>query len=156
MRSLLLAFLASVTLTLAAPTYGQSLRTSSPTRASLTSVTLGSSRFYAPASKGFGTMRPAEIFNGGDPSGLVTGIHWSSWGGSTAVGAGLNAIFKPQGGYYRQLVRIDLTARDRGMCPGSTHLAYRQLWVREPKRPGGPLGSPFLWSGAHDLCASSP
>src|SRR5271155_455254 len=101
-------------------------------------------------------MSQSEIFNGGYPSGLVTGIHWSSWGGAVATGRGLNAIFKPQGGYYSQLVRIDLTARDRGKCPGSSRLAYRQLLVREPTRPGGPLGSPVLWSGAHNLCASSP
>jgi hypothetical protein len=37
-------------------------------------VTLGSSKFYAPISRGFGTVKPKEIFNGGDPSGLVTNI----------------------------------------------------------------------------------
>jgi hypothetical protein len=122
----------------------------------LATVTLGSKRFYSPESTGFGTVRPVMIFNGGDPSGLVTKIHWSSWGGPVATGQGLNAIFKPQGGYYPHLVRIDLTARDRGRCPGSSRLAYRQLVVRAPTRPGGPLGAPFLWSGAHSLCASGP
>jgi hypothetical protein len=118
--------------------------------------TLGSSKFYAPNSKGFGSVRPTEIFNGGDPSGLVTKIHWSTWGGTQAEGHGLNAIFAPKGGYYGQLVRIDLLARDRGKCPGSSRPVYRQLLVREPSRPGGPDGKWFLWSGAHDLCASGP
>lgn len=120
------------------------------------SVTLGSKRFYAPQSEGFGTVRPHDIFNGGDPSGSVTKIHWVSWGGGSARGHGLNAIFRPQGGYYAKLVRIELWARKRGRCPGEGHQAYRQLWFREPSRPGGPLGRWQLWSGAHDLCASSP
>jgi hypothetical protein len=120
------------------------------------SPTLGSSRFDAPNGKGFGSVRPAEIFNGGDPSGLVTKIQWGTWGGTEAEGRGLNAIFAPKGGYYRQLVRIDLLARDRGTCQGSSRPVYRQLLVREPSRPGGPDGKWFLWSGAHDLCASSP
>jgi hypothetical protein len=118
-------------------------------------VVLGSTRFHAPASRGFGTTRPAELFNGGDPSGLVTHIHWTSWGGTQAAGYGLNAIFKPQGGYYGQLVRIDLIARDRGTCPGSSRLVYRQLLAREPPRPGGPDGKWFLWNGAASLCASA-
>jgi len=38
--------------------------------------------------KGFGQVRPAEVFNGGDPTGLVTHIVWSSWGGTQATAAG--------------------------------------------------------------------
>jgi hypothetical protein len=37
---------------------------------------------------GFGQARPAEIFNGGDPTGLVNKITWQSWGGATATGTG--------------------------------------------------------------------
>ncbi|MGH3275090.1 MAG: hypothetical protein ACRDNZ_12310 [Streptosporangiaceae bacterium] len=37
---------------------------------------------------GFGQVRPAEIFNGGDPTGLVTKVTWKSWGGPTATGTG--------------------------------------------------------------------
>jgi hypothetical protein len=37
---------------------------------------------------GFGQARPAEIFNGGDPTGLVNKITWQSWGGTTATGTG--------------------------------------------------------------------
>jgi hypothetical protein len=37
---------------------------------------------------GFGQVRPAEIFNGGDPTGLVSKITWQSWGGGTATGTG--------------------------------------------------------------------
>ena len=39
--------------------------------------------------EGFGQVKPAKIFNGGDPTGLVTRLIWSSWGGRRAVGTGL-------------------------------------------------------------------
>jgi len=119
-------------------------------------VTLGSKKFYAPNSTGFGTVKPAKIFNGGDPSGYVTKIVWTSWGGAQASGHGLNAVNKPNGGYYATLVTIDLKPQDRGTCPGSSQLVYRQLLVREPSRPGGSVGKWFLWSNAHNLCSSSP
>ena len=37
---------------------------------------------------GFGAVKPSRIFNGGDPTGLVTKITWQSWGGATATGTG--------------------------------------------------------------------
>jgi hypothetical protein len=46
-------------------------------------------------SRGFGEVRPATVFNGGDPTGLVTGITWSSWGGSTATGTGTSDYVGP-------------------------------------------------------------
>src|SRR5579872_2840325 len=70
--------------------------TASPVRV----IVLGEKDPNFPFSEGWGTVRPSRIFNGGDPSGLVTQIHWTSWGGSVAVGHGLNSIFAPQGGYY--------------------------------------------------------
>jgi hypothetical protein len=115
---------------------------------------LGSSAFYAPHAKGFGTAHPSTISNGGDASGVVTEIVWKDWGGETAIGYGLNSIFKPNGGYYPRPVRIELRARHLGRCAG--HLVYRQLRVRLPAKPGGPLGKWFLWSGAKSLCAKSP
>ena len=94
---------------------------------------------------GWGTPHPSEIFNGGDPSGLVTHIHWSGWGGASASGHGLNAIFRPNGGYYDKLVTIDLRAYDKGRCTSHGPLAYRRLSVREPSRPGGPVGPWQAW-----------
>ena len=35
---------------------------------------------------GFGQIRPSKIFNGGDPTGLVSHITWTSWGGARASG----------------------------------------------------------------------
>ena len=37
---------------------------------------------------GFGQIRPPEVYNGGDPTGLVNKITWQSWGGATATGTG--------------------------------------------------------------------
>jgi len=39
---------------------------------------------------GFGQVKPARIFNGGDPTGLVTHVAWTSWGGDRAVAAGVS------------------------------------------------------------------
>jgi hypothetical protein len=49
---------------------------------------------YPPSSaaRGFGQVRPREIYYGGDPTGLVCDIHWHSWGGRVARGTAV--------GYY--------------------------------------------------------
>lgn len=39
--------------------------------------------------KGFGQVKPREIYYGGDPTGLVCMIHWDSWGGQVARGTGV-------------------------------------------------------------------
>jgi hypothetical protein len=121
--------------------------------ASAPTVVLGSSAYAGRNGAGWGTPHPSEIFNGGDPSGLVTHIHWSGWGGASASGHGLNAIFRPNGGYYDKLVTIDLRAYDKGRCTSHGPLAYRRLSVREPSRPGGPVGPWQAWSGSKSLCS---
>lgn len=113
---------------------------------------LGSRSFAGAYGKGFGTAEPSEIFNGGDPSGSVTHIRWTGWGNPTAIGFGLNPIFKPHGGYYRKPARIELRATNLGEC--GTEAAYTKLEVRIPKKPGGKLGKWFAWSGAKTLCKS--
>jgi hypothetical protein len=112
-------------------------------------IVLGGKAF-APNGTGWGTERPAEIFNGGDPSGLITKVSWRSWGGAVAIGWGRNPIFKPHGGYYRHPVAIELRANDIGTCEGRR--AYLRLMVREPSRPGGPLGPWRSWSGSSNIC----
>ncbi len=113
-------------------------------------VVLGGRAFGAPTGEGWGTAHPRTIFNGGDPSGLITDVYWSSWGSTTARGTGRNPIFKPHGGYYRHAVRIELEAKRLGQCEGRR--AYLKLFVREPSKPGGPLGPWRSWSGAKDIC----
>lgn len=116
-----------------------------------TKIVLGAKAF-APMGVGFGAVKPKEIFNGGDPSGLVQAIRWSHWGSGTATGTGRTSIFKPHGGYYPRLVRAVLRASNLGHCTAHGPLAYTRLEAREPSRPGGQLGKWFLWSGQKSIC----
>jgi hypothetical protein len=111
---------------------------------------LGSKAFTGKYGEGFGTAEPSTIFNGGDPSGEVTNIRWTGWGNPTAIGTGLNPIFKPGGGYYRKPAMIELRATSLGKC--GARGAYTRLEARLPNHPGGKLGKWFLWSGAKTIC----
>lgn len=46
------------------------------------------SRSTSPNTEGFGAMRPSVISFGGDPTSVVSGIAWASWGGPQAIGNG--------------------------------------------------------------------
>ncbi len=115
-------------------------------------VILGS-RAFELNGQGWGTPEPSEIFNGGDPSGLLDAITWHGWGGPTAIGTGLNAIFKPSGGYYAKRVKVELRVGGLGNC--GIFPAYTSLEVRAPSRPRGPLGPWFSWSGGRSLCSAA-
>jgi hypothetical protein len=112
-------------------------------------VVLGSSAF-APHGAGFGTAHPHRIFNGGDPSGMVTAIHWTGWGSPAAQGRGLNPVFRPQGGYFARRARVRLRAERLGRCGRAS--AYTALLIRLPQWPGGPLGPWWRWAAARTLC----
>src|SRR5580658_8288630 len=56
---------------------------------------LGSEVFAGRAGVGWGTYKPNEIFNGGDPTGQIEDIDWSSWGGPTAIGYGTGLYVGP-------------------------------------------------------------
>jgi hypothetical protein len=45
---------------------------------------------WASGQEGYGTAHPTVIFNGGDPTGLVTQVHWQSWGGPVALATGVS------------------------------------------------------------------
>jgi hypothetical protein len=45
--------------------------------------------------EGYGHVEPDTIFNGGDPTGRVKHIHWTSWGGAQAVGTGVSDYVAP-------------------------------------------------------------
>lgn len=45
--------------------------------------------------KGFGQVKPRTIYYGGDPTGLVCGIQWQSWGGRVAHGTGIGWYVSP-------------------------------------------------------------
>jgi hypothetical protein len=50
---------------------------------------------WASNQEGYGQARPRTINNGGDPTGIVTNIVWSSWGGSRALGTGTSDYAGP-------------------------------------------------------------
>lgn len=114
------------------------------------SVVLGGVIYGGEYGEGWGTERPHTIYNGGVPSGLIRNVHWSSWGGSVARGRGRHPIYKPRGGYYRHAVVAQLKATLIGSCEGRD--AYLKLLIREPRRPGGPLGPWRSWSGPQTIC----
>lgn len=114
------------------------------------SVVLGGEVYGAPTGEGWGTPHPSFIYNGGDASGSIDDVTWSSWGGAVAHGRGRHPIFKPRGGYYRHPVVALLKATDLGRCEGRA--AYLRLLIREPRRPGGPVGPWRSWAGSQTLC----
>jgi hypothetical protein len=74
---------------------------------------------FETGSQGFGQVEPPEIYNGGDPTGLVTDITWTSWGGPEAIGSGTNDYVGPN-----QIVAAGteetttVIAFDLGTCDG--------------------------------------
>jgi hypothetical protein len=50
---------------------------------------------WGPDQKGYGTVRPATIFNGGDPTGMVINVAWQSWGGPQAMASGISEYVGP-------------------------------------------------------------
>jgi hypothetical protein len=85
--------------------------------------------------QGWGTIRPKNIFNGGDPSGLVKDISWSSWGGARALGKGMGFEVPSTGpvsaGHFASAVVV---AFDLGTC--DKHWSYlRVRWYFHGHNP---------------------
>jgi hypothetical protein len=75
---------------------------------------------------GFGQVKPAKIFNGGDPTGLVTHVVWTSWGGGRAVATGISDYVGPgQSVAAGTEERATVVAFDLGTCDGK--LMYRAV-----------------------------
>jgi hypothetical protein len=69
--------------------------------------------------QGFGEIRPATVYNGGDPTGLVMHVTWSSWGGSTATGTGASDWVGPgQSVATGTQETVTIVAFDLGTCGG--------------------------------------
>jgi hypothetical protein len=116
-------------------------------------VVLGSRHFgISVYAQGWGSERPAIIYNGGDPSGMISSVRWDTWGGRIARGRGKTSIFAPTGGYYPTLVRIQLRASSVGRCDPRGPLAYLALDFRVPDHPGGKLGRWQSWTRSATLC----
>jgi len=96
--------------------------------------------------RGYGTVRPPEINGGGDPSGVVTNISWSSWGGPQATGTG-NGWWVPPGvaiaGGVRQPANI--VAYNLGTCNGKP--TYQSVAWYFPGK-----GESFTPTRAQNIC----
>lgn len=85
--------------------------------------------------QGYGTVRPATVFNGGDPTGLVRHITWSSWGGATATGRGEAEWVAPGQTVAQGIFQpATIVAFDLGSCGG--HPAYQAVEAFFPQHGG--------------------
>jgi hypothetical protein len=121
------------------------LSTSSATLGDPGDVVLGSKAYGGPYSHGFGVERPSHI-DFGTLGSSISNIRWSRWGAAAAMGWGKRPILrnKKPYGYYRHRVSVRLRVASLRLCNGK--LAYRRLFVRTPKHPGGALGPWRPWS----------
>jgi hypothetical protein len=124
---------------------------------SLTRGPVLGSKTFMPGGGGWGTVAPAELDNNGDPGGNVDAIVWKHWGASAVTGTGLGSVAPTHGTGWVSGQKVLLRASNLGRCSRSGKMAYRQLRVRYPVRPGGPLG-PWerWWHGARDICHRHP
>jgi hypothetical protein len=95
---------------------------------------------------GYGTVRPARVFNGGDPTGDIWGISWSSWGGPQAKGAG-TAYWEPPDASVADSVSRPATivAYNLGTCNG-------QLMYQAAKWYFPGEGESFNPNGHYNIC----
>jgi hypothetical protein len=75
---------------------------------------------------GFGQVRPKEVYNGGDPTGLVTSITWRDWGRGQAVGTGRSDYVGPNQSVAGGTIEpVRIVAFDLGVCNG--HYMYASV-----------------------------
>ncbi len=75
---------------------------------------------------GFGQVKPAVISLGGDPTGVLTGIAWQSWGAGQAMGTGKSTYVGPgQTAAQGTVETATVVAADLGTCKGAP--AYQEV-----------------------------
>jgi hypothetical protein len=112
---------ASTPTPLATPVPAAPTATPTPTPATpATPPTLGQpAGLFAHGSSGFGQVKPAKIFNGGDPTGLVTNVVWSSWGGAQATASGTSDYVGPNQSVAQGTEEtVTVVAFNLGTCGG--------------------------------------
>lgn len=106
--------------------------------------TLG--RVWNPSAKGYGTVKPASVNNGGDPTGDIFDITWSSWGGEQATGTG-TSYYEPAGASVAESYKESATivAYNLGTCQG-------QLMYQAAKWYFPGKGQTFDPAGHYNIC----
>ena len=98
---------------------------------------------------GWGKVKPTEVFNGGDPTGLVTHITWSSWGGIAATGTGTSDYVGPNQSVASGTEEgVTIVAFDVGTCGGT--FMYRAVEWFYPQHGGS-----FNPNQYEDVCTGS-
>ncbi len=104
-----------------------STTTTAPRGSAASVPTLGVASAWGSSAVGFGQSRPAEISLGGDPTGILTGITWQSWGGATATGSGTSTYVGPNQTVAQGTQETaTVVASDLGACGGGRP-AYQQV-----------------------------
>jgi hypothetical protein len=99
--------------------------------------------------EGYGQVKPSKIFNGGDPTGLVTDVVWSSWGGAQVTGTGTAEYLRPnQAVLQGKEEPATVVAFDLGTCDGK--LMYQAIEWYFPQH-----GQSFSPSTYQDICTGS-
>jgi hypothetical protein len=84
---------------------------------------------------GFGQVKPKEVYNGGDPTGLVTSITWHGWGGRQAVGTGRGLYVAPgQSVAGGTIEPVRIVAFDLGTCNGRYMYAAVEWYFPQHKQ----------------------
>jgi hypothetical protein len=98
---------------------------------------------------GFGQVKPAKIFNGGDPTGLVTHVVWSSWGGARATATGTSDYVGPNQSVAQGTEETaTVVAFNLGTCDGK--LMYQAVEWYFPQH-----GQAFNPGQYEDICAGT-
>ena len=101
------------------PTTGPTTGPTTPPSSPAAVATLGQLTGDFAHGQGFGQVKPAKIFNGGDPTGLVTHVTWSSWGGPRAQATGTSEYVGPnQSVATGRPATATVVAFDLGTCDG--------------------------------------
>jgi hypothetical protein len=96
---------------------------------------------------------PDKLVVGGDPSVLITRIHWHNWGQDKARGVGQYAAphYGEGGVYYRKRLRADLRLHGIGRCSPNGPRTYMALKVKVALQPNQ-RPQWYEVDGSHGLC----
>jgi hypothetical protein len=84
---------------------------------------------WNPSTQGFGTVKPASVSNGGDPTGMLTDVTWTTWGGPTATGTGTGYYEAPDAPVSQSTPQpVDIEAFDLATCAGKPAYLRVQWW----------------------------
>jgi hypothetical protein len=84
---------------------------------------------------GFGKVLPKTVYNGGDPTGLVTSITWHDWGQRQATGTGRGLWVGPGQAVAQGTIEpVRIVAFDLGTCRGRYMYAAVEWYFPQHKQ----------------------